>query len=125
MALRHGGPGATTRSMSLLPKLEATLRLFPRQGRSTVWTPWDLSATTYQVVSQVAPFTGPGPHSKTKRPTASWRDAASGSQAGQSVWATCGEHPRNHEADDGMEQLGQANPPPGQSHSTSKACPRC
>lgn len=32
--------------------------------------------------------------------------------AGHGVWEACGEHPKDHEADDGMEQLGQASLPP-------------
>ncbi|KAL7820431.1 hypothetical protein V8C44DRAFT_316585 [Trichoderma aethiopicum] len=62
---------------------------------------------------QVATFTGPEPPSKTRGRRRARGDAASGSQAGQ-IW--CGQlvggHPRNHEADDGMEQLGPGESAP-------------
>ncbi|KAL6896193.1 hypothetical protein HDV57DRAFT_45597 [Trichoderma longibrachiatum] len=75
---------------------------------------------------QVATFTGPEPPSKTRGRRRARGDAVSGSQAGQ-IWCgqlvggTQGTTRRATE----WSSLVQANPPPGRSHSTSTACPRC
>ncbi|KAL7806207.1 hypothetical protein V8C26DRAFT_416846 [Trichoderma gracile] len=127
MALRHGAPlrySCEEQRSIYSTRTEATLRQLPRPGRSTART---LGLVRYDRpgLSSCNLFTGLEPPSKTTGRRRARGMHRAGRRLDKIVWAACGGHPRNHEADDGMEQLVQANPPPGRSHSTSTACPRC